>query len=92
MPLCNTLVATAKSTQALAEWQVNVEANALAGIALRKCPVDRCFPFVHVDGLVIPVGNGWIAGITRAGDIVFLNQVTLHHGIQQSDVTFGLTA
>ena len=83
-------MATAKSTQALAEWQVSVEANSLAGIALCKCPVDRCFPFVHVDGLVISVGNGWIVSITRAGDIVFLNQVSMHHGIREADLTFRL--
>ena len=90
MPFGNTFVATAESTQAFAKWKVNVEADALAGIALGKSPVDRFFPFVHVDGFVIPVWNSWVACITWAGDIVFINQVALHHGIQESDFTLGM--
>ena len=78
MSFGNSLVTTAEGAQALAEGEMDIQANPLAGIAFGKCPGDRIFPLVWIDRIVIPVRHRRIAGIARSGYIVFLDQVILH--------------
>ena len=73
MPFGNALVTTAEGAQTLTEGEMNVQADPLAGIAFHKCLIDRAFPVVLVDRFVLPVWNRRIAGITRPGNVVFLN-------------------
>ena len=74
MIFCDALVATAKRTQAFAIRQVNVQADARCAIRSRKGPSQVAYPGGFAEGAFVPERHGRVTGVTRTGNVVFLNR------------------
>ena len=68
-------VATTKCTEVFAKGQVDVETDAFFLVALCEGFLDILSPEGWGDGLLLPVGNGWVGGVPRARDVVFSDEL-----------------
>ncbi|MCY1238253.1 hypothetical protein D3C86_1331110 [compost metagenome] len=69
----------AERTEALAERQVDIDADAFGSIAFAEGFLEGLHPRFITEIAAVPIGHGRIARVPRARDIVFLDKGMAWH-------------
>src|SRR5690606_3479149 len=70
----DSLMTPAKSAQAFAKWQMDIQADAFTLIGFSKGFFQSLLRLFQWEILLFPIWNGRITGIAGTGKIIFLNQ------------------
>src|ERR1041385_1073315 len=72
-------ITSAVGAKTFTKWQMNIKAYAILPVTELKSRFYVLSPKLFIKSIFVPVRNGGIAGITRRGHVIFIDQVFGKH-------------